>query len=61
MNTITAAVVIAVVAIIGYYLLAAFIVHKTGTTTGIADIGRAVADIIAATTRTPGNRNEDEK
>jgi hypothetical protein len=39
------------VTIIGYYLLAGYIVYKTGATTGIADIGRAVATIIAAVTR----------
>lgn len=41
------------VTIIGFYLLAAYIVYKTGATTGIADIGRAVAAIIAAITNSP--------
>lgn len=31
------------VSILGYYALAAFIVHKTGATKGIADIGAAAA------------------
>lgn len=36
-----------------FFLLAAYIVYKTDTTTGIADIGRAVAEIIAAITNNP--------
>lgn len=51
MSTQTAAVLIAAVALIGFYLLAGYIVHQTGTTTGIADVGRAVAEIISAATR----------
>lgn len=51
MSTSTAIVIIAAATILGFYLLAAYIVHKTGATTGIADIGRAVADIISALTR----------
>ena len=53
MSTTTAIVlgIVIVVAIVGYYLLAGYIVHKTGSTTGIADIGRAVADIVAAIVR----------
>jgi hypothetical protein len=42
--------VIAVVTIIGFYALAAYIVRTTGKTAGIADIGRAVGAIIAALT-----------
>jgi len=49
-STQTAAVLIVAVALIGFYLLVGYIVHTTGTTTGIADIGRAVADIISALT-----------
>ncbi len=49
-STQTAAVLIVAVALIGFYLLVGYIVHKTGTTTGIAEIGRAVADIISALT-----------
>jgi hypothetical protein len=41
---------LAVVAIAGFYLLAAYIVRTTGKTAGIADIGRAVGTIIAALT-----------
>lgn len=51
MSTTTAIVIVTAVTIIGFYLLAAYIVYKTGATTGIADIGRAVAAIIAAITR----------
>lgn len=36
-----------------FCLLAAYIVYETGATTGIADIGRAVAAIIAAITNNP--------
>lgn len=50
--TVVVVVVVAIiVAIIGFYLLAAFIVRTTGETTGIADIGRAAAAIIAAVHR----------
>ncbi|WP_210687515.1 hypothetical protein [Mycolicibacterium sp. GESEQ-9] len=48
MSVITAFVLIAVPTVIGFYLLAGYIVHKTGATTGIADIGRAVAAILSA-------------
>ncbi|MFT9681458.1 hypothetical protein ACM0CF_23935, partial [Mycobacteroides abscessus subsp. abscessus] len=41
---------ITTVMITEFFLLAAYIVYKTDTTTGIADIGRAVAQIIAAIT-----------
>lgn len=50
-STTTAIVIVIAVTIIGFYLLAGYIVHKTGGTNGIAEIGRAVADIIAALTR----------
>ena len=43
--------IVLLVAIIGFYLLAAYIVCKTGATSGIADIGRAAAAIIAAIIR----------
>jgi hypothetical protein len=43
-----AAVLIVAIALLGFYPLVGYIVHKTGTTAGIADIGRAVADIIRA-------------
>ena len=46
----TAAVLIVAIALVGFYVLVGYIVHRTGTTTGIADIGRAVADIISALT-----------
>ncbi|MCH9728752.1 MAG: hypothetical protein K0U84_03550 [Actinomycetia bacterium] len=48
MSNQTAAVLIVAIALVGFYVLVGYIVHKTGTTTGIADIGRAVADIISA-------------
>ncbi|CPV18133.1 Uncharacterised protein [Mycobacteroides abscessus] len=44
---------ITTVMITEFFLLAAYIVYKTDTTTGIADIGRAVAQIIAAITNNP--------
>lgn len=50
MSITTASVIIAAVTILGFYLVAGYIVHKTGATTGIADIGRAVAAIISAIT-----------
>ena len=40
-----------VIAVSGFYLLVAYVVHKTGKTTGIADIGRAAAAILAALLR----------
>ncbi len=46
-------VIITIVTITEFFLLAAYIVYKTGATTGIADIGRAVAAIIAAITNNP--------
>ena len=52
MSITTAIVIIAAVTILGFYLVAGYIVHKTGATTGIADIGRAVAAIISAITST---------
>ncbi|WP_165595653.1 MULTISPECIES: hypothetical protein [Mycobacteriaceae] len=48
MSNQTAAVLIVAIALVGFYVLVGYIVHKTGTTTGIAEIGRAVADIISA-------------
>ncbi|NGX08689.1 hypothetical protein [Mycobacteroides franklinii] len=44
---------ITTVMITEFVLLAAYIVYRTGATTGIADIGRAVAQIIAAITNNP--------
>ena len=52
-STTTAIVIITAVTILGFYLLAGYIVHKTGGTAGIADIGRAVAAIVAAITHRP--------
>lgn len=48
MSNQTAAVLIAAIVLLGFYVLVGYIVHKTGTTTGVVDIGRAVADIIRA-------------
>lgn len=42
--------VVAVVTIVGFYALAAYIVRHTKHTEGIADIGRAVAEIVTAIT-----------
>lgn len=52
LSTTTAIVValIAIVVIAGFYVLVGYIVHETGSTSGIADIGRAVAAIISALT-----------
>lgn len=50
MSATTAAVLIVAVALVGFYLLAAYIVYTTGTTAGIADIGRAIAAIVSAVT-----------
>lgn len=50
---ITIIMTITIVTITEFFLLAAYIVYKTGATTGIADIGRAVAAIIAAITNNP--------
>ncbi|MDN4516365.1 hypothetical protein QYF68_00795 [Mycolicibacterium austroafricanum] len=44
---------IRLVATIGFYVLAAYIVRATGETAGIADIGRAVGAVIAAPHRPP--------
>jgi hypothetical protein len=52
-STTTAIVIITAVTVLGFYLLAGYIVYKTGATTGIADIGRAVADIVSAITHRP--------
>ncbi|OBF41850.1 hypothetical protein A5719_10710 [Mycolicibacterium peregrinum] len=41
---------VAVVTIVGFYALAAYIVRHTKRTEGIADIGRAVAEIVTAIT-----------
>ncbi len=51
MSTTTAIVIVIAVTIIGFYFLAGYIVHRTGETNGIAEIGRVVADIISAFTR----------
>ncbi len=50
MSTTTAIVIVlvAIVVVAGFYVLVGYIVHETGSTNGIADIGRAVAAIIAA-------------
>ncbi|SHQ43018.1 Uncharacterised protein [Mycobacteroides abscessus subsp. abscessus] len=50
MSTTTAVVTIVGLTVVGFYLLVAYIVNQTGSTDGIADIGRAVAAIIRALT-----------
>lgn len=40
--------VVAVVAIVTSACLAAFIVHRTGSTDGLIDVGRAIATVIKA-------------
>lgn len=53
MGTNIAIIVVIALTIIGFYLLAGYVVHKTGSTTGIPDIGRAAATIIAVIMRHP--------
>lgn len=50
MSTTTAVVIVlvAIVVVAGFYVLVGYIVHETGSTNGIADIGHAVATIISA-------------
>ncbi|SIC06395.1 Uncharacterised protein [Mycobacteroides abscessus subsp. abscessus] len=48
MSTTTAVVIIVGLTVVGFYLLVAYIVNQTGSTDGIAEIGRAVAAIIRA-------------
>lgn len=49
-----------VIVAIGFYLLAAYIVHKTGKTSDVAAIGRAVGALVAVrglhTSATAGSR-----
>ncbi|MBE5453003.1 hypothetical protein E3G45_004993 [Mycobacteroides abscessus] len=52
MSTTTAVVIIVGLTVVGFYLLVAYIVNQTGSTDGIAEIGRAVAAIIRALTDT---------
>ena len=40
--------IVGVVAIVGYYLTAAFIVAKTGSTAGIGDLARGAVQIVTA-------------
>ncbi|GAB7065988.1 hypothetical protein JCM12141A_02770 [Mycolicibacterium hodleri] len=40
--------IVGVVAIVGFYLTAVFIVARTGSTAGIGDLGRGAAEIVAA-------------
>ncbi|EHB48882.1 hypothetical protein MycrhDRAFT_5723 [Mycolicibacterium rhodesiae JS60] len=47
-------IIIAVVAIVGFYLTAAFIVAKTGSTEGLADLGKAAAAILRVLFSKPG-------
>lgn len=57
MTTTAALVALIAIAIISTCVLAGYIVHTTGTTTGIPDLGRAIgallAAIITALTRNP--------
>jgi hypothetical protein len=45
---VTATMVLGIVAIVGYYLTAAFIVHQTGTTAGVLDLAHGAALILRA-------------
>lgn len=58
MTTTIALVALIAIAIVSMCLLAGYIVHTTGTTTGIPDLGRAIGALLAAiitglTTRNP--------
>ncbi|WP_342314730.1 hypothetical protein LIX17_26165 (plasmid) [Mycobacterium avium subsp. hominissuis] len=48
MNIWTTIAIVGVVAIVGYYMTAAFIVARTGSTAGIGDLARGAAQIITA-------------
>ncbi|MBY0291300.1 MAG: hypothetical protein K2X52_29795 [Mycobacteriaceae bacterium] len=48
MKIVTATMVLGIVAIVGYYLTAAFIVHQTGTTAGVLDLAHGAALILRA-------------
>lgn len=45
--------VVRIIATLGFDILAAYIVHRTGKTTGVAAIGRAVGTLVTARPR-PG-------
>ena len=51
MSATIAFVIVTAMTILGFYLLAGYVVYRTGATTGSAEIGRAVADIVSAITR----------
>lgn len=46
-NLFTVLAIVGVVAVVGYYSTAAFIVAKTGSTAGIADLGKGAARILS--------------
>lgn len=48
MNIYTVLAIVGVVALVGYYSTAAFIVATTGSTAGIADLAKGAARILAA-------------
>lgn len=48
MNIWTTTAIVGVVAIVGYYLTAAFIVARTGSSAGIGDLAQGAAQIITA-------------
>jgi hypothetical protein len=45
-NIVTATMILGIVAVVGYYLTTAFIVHRTGTTAGITDLAHGTARIL---------------
>lgn len=48
MDIVTAVVIVGLVVIVGFYLTAAFIVSRTGSTAGISDLGKGAARILRA-------------
>lgn len=45
-NIVTAVMIVGLVSIVGFYLTAAFIVARTGSSTGISDLGQGAARIL---------------
>lgn len=51
MNITTAVMIVGIVAIVGFFLTAAYIVDRTGSTAGISDLARGTASILRALLR----------
>ncbi|BBN50938.1 hypothetical protein JPH1_54130 (plasmid) [Mycobacterium avium subsp. hominissuis] len=56
-NIYTALAIVGVVAVLGYYCTAAFIVAKTGSTAGITDLGKGAARILGALVNHNANKD----